>query len=138
MTRQFRNFAGLAMLLTAIAATGQLSHQSRVNVPFAFMAAGRSLPAGDYRVDMDLTRALVTLSAYNSKPIMFLTVRAWQPQNAQSYLRFRRYGERWFLQEVAVDGLAQEVPVGKIEKQFIAANTPPDNSKAIIADIVVH
>jgi len=138
MKRHIRNLAGITMLLTAIAASGQLSHQSRVTVPFSFTAAGRSLPAGDYRVDMDLTRALVTLSAYNSKPIIFLTVGGGQPQNAQSYLRFHRYGEHWFLQEVAVDGLTQEVPVGKREKQFIAANIPPDNSKPIIADIVVH
>lgn len=73
MTRQFRNFAGLVVLVTAIAANAQISHQARVTVPFSFMAAGRSLPAGDYRVDMDMTRALVTLSAYNSESIMFLT-----------------------------------------------------------------
>jgi hypothetical protein len=137
MTRQFRNFAGLAMLLTAIAANAQISHQARVTVPFSFMAAGRSLPAGDYRVDMDMTRALVTLSAYNSESIMFLTVRASQMENARSYLRFHRYGERWCLEQVAINGLAEEVPVGKRDKQvFIAAGK--GNGGPLSADIAVH
>jgi len=137
MTKQFRSLAAITVLLTAIAASGQLSHQSRVNVPFAFMAAGGSLPAGDYRVDMDMTRALVTLSAYNSKPIMFLTVRATQMENAQSYLRFHRYGERWFLQEVTIEGMSQIVRIAQREKQFITSSTPPDNAEPIIADIAM-
>jgi len=138
MKRHIRNLAGVAMLLAAIAASGQISHQLRVNVPFSFMVGRVTSPAGDYTVEVDRNRGLVTLKPYKSRPTFLLTSQSWRPGETRSYLRFRRYGERWFLQEVTTDGMAQIVPIGKRERQFIAASTPPDNAKPIIADIVVH
>ena len=139
MQRHIRNLAGIAMLLTAIAASGQISHQVRVNVPFSFMVGRVTSPAGDYIVEVDRGRGLVTLKPYRSTPTFLLTTQSWHSGESRSYLRFRRYGGRWFLQEVTVNGMAQIVPVGKSEKQhYIAASTPPDNAKPIIADIAVH
>ena len=138
MKRHIRNLAGVAILLTAIAASGQLSHELRVNVPFSFMVGRVTSPAGNYRVEVDRSRGLVTLRPYKSKATLLLTTQSWRSGEARNYLRFRRYGERWFLREVTVEGVAQIVPVGKREKQFIAANTPPDNAKPIIADIAAH
>ena len=138
MQRHIRNLAGIAMLLTAIAASGQISHQVRVNVPFSFMVGRVTSPAGDYTVEVDRDRGLVTLKPYKSRPTFLLTSQSWRPGETRSYLRFRRYGERWFLQEVTVDRIAQIVPIGKRERQFIAVGIPPDNTKPIIADIAVH
>ena len=138
MKRHIRNLAGIAMLLTAIAASGQLSHELRVNVPFSFMVGRVTSPAGDYIVEVDRSRGLVTLRPYQSRPTFLLTTQSWRPEETRSYLRFRRYGERWFLQEVTVDGMAQIVRMGKREKQFIAASTPPDNARPIMAEIAVH
>jgi hypothetical protein len=138
MKRHIRNLAGVAMLLAAIAASGQLSHQLRVNVPFSFMAGRVTSPAGDYTVEVDRSRGLVTLRPYKSRSTLLLTTQSLQSGETRSYLRFRRYGERWFLREVTVEGVAQIVPMGKREKQFIAASTPPDNSKPIIVDIAVR
>jgi len=101
------------------------------------MVAGRSLPAGDYRVDMDMTRALVTLSADNSESILFLTVSASQMKNARSYLRFHRYGERWCLEQVAINGVVEEVPMGKRDKQVFIAGVK-GNGGPLSADIAVH
>jgi hypothetical protein len=138
MERHIRNLAGIVMLLTAIAASAQISHQLRVNVPFSFMVGKVASPAGDYRVDVDTSRSLVILKSYKSTPTLLRTTQAWQSGETRSYLRFRRYGERWFLQEVTIEGMSQIVPIGKREKQFIAASTPPDNAKPMMADIVVH
>jgi hypothetical protein len=138
MKRHIRNLVGVAMLLTAIAASGQLSHQLRVNVPFSFMVGRVTSQAGDYTVEVDRSRGLVTLRSYKSTPTFLLTTESWRSGETRSYLRFRRYGERWFLQEVTIDGMAQIVPMGKREKHYIAASTPPDNAKPIIADIAVH
>ncbi|OLE14666.1 MAG: hypothetical protein AUG89_01040 [Acidobacteria bacterium 13_1_20CM_4_56_7] len=137
MTRQIRNFAGLALLLTAIAASGQLSHQARVTVPFSFMAGGRSTPAGDYKVNVDLSRDLVTLSTDGSNPIMLITYSAWQSQDSRTYLRFHRYGERWFLEQVAIDGVAEDIPIAKRVKEVFTASITGDGGP-ILADIAVH
>lgn len=138
MKRHIRNLAGVAMLLTALAASGQLSHELRVTVPFSFMVGRVTSPAGDYTVEVDRSRGLVTLTPYKSRSTLLLTTQSWRSGETHSYLRFRRYGERWFLREVMVEGVAQIVPIGKREKQFIAASTPPDNAKPIIADIAAH
>ena len=137
MTRQIRNFAGLALLLTAVAASGQLSHQARVTVPFSFIAGGRSIPAGDYKVNVDLSRDLVTLSTDGSNPIMLITYSAWQSQDSRTYLRFHRYGERWFLEQVAIDGVAEDIPIAKRVKEVFTASITGDGGP-ILADIAVH
>ena len=137
MTRQIRNFAGLALLLTAIAASGQLSHQARVTVPFSFMAGGRSTPAGDYKVNVDLSQDLVTLSTDGSNPIMLITYSAWQSQDSRTYLRFHRYGEHWFLEQVAIDGVAEAIPIAKRVKEVFTASITGDGGP-ILADIAVH
>lgn len=137
MTRQIRNFAGLAMLLTAIAASGQLSHQARVTVPFSFMAGGTNSPAGDYKVNIDRERDVVTLATDGSNPLVLLTYSPSQMQDGRSYLRFHRYGDHWFLEQVAVDGLAQDVPIAKRAKEVFTASTA-GNGGPLSAEIAMH
>jgi hypothetical protein len=137
MTRRIRSFAGVAMLLTAIAASGQIAHEARVTVPFSFVAGGASSPAGDYTVLVDKERNLVTLLTNNSKPVMFLTISAWSAPDGRSYLRFHQYGERWFLERVAINGVAQEVPIAKrVKEVFTASNM--GNGGPVSSDVAVH
>jgi hypothetical protein len=137
MTRLIRSFAGLAALLTAVAANAQYPHEARVTVPFSFMVEGRSSPPGNYLVDIDREREVVTLICRAAKPIMFITSNAWQPQNGRTYLRFHRYGERWFLERVAINGVAQDVPIAKRVKEVFTASTV-GNGGPILADIAAH
>lgn len=137
MTRQIRNFVGLAVLLTAISANAQFYHQARVTVPFSFMAGGKSSPPGDYRVNVDRERDVVTLATDGSNPVVLLTYSPSQMQDTKSYLRFRRYGEKWFLEQVAVDGLAQDVPIAKRAKEVFTASTA-GNGGPLSADIAMH
>jgi hypothetical protein len=137
MTRLIRSFAGLAVLLTAIAANAQYPHEARVTVPFSFMVEGRSSPPGNYLVDIDRERDVVTLISSDAKPIMFITSNAWQPQDGRTYLRFHRYGERWFLERVAINGVAQDVSIAKRVKEVFTASTM-GNGGPILADIAAH
>ncbi len=137
MTRKIRSFAGVAMLLTAIAASGQTFHQARVTVPFSFVAGRTSSPAGDYRVSVDIDRNLVTLISSSSKPIMFFTISASPSPDGRSYLRFHRYGERWFLEQVAVNGVAEEVPIAKRAREVFTASNTGDGGP-LSADIALH
>jgi hypothetical protein len=137
MTRSIRSFVGLAVLVTAVAANAQFSHQARVTVPFSFTAAGTVSPPGDYRVDIDRSREMVMLSSENSKPVMFFTIAAWQQAEGRSYLRFHRYGEQWFLEQVAINGLAEDVPIAKRLKQVFTASNTVDGGP-LSADIALH
>jgi hypothetical protein len=137
MTAKIRSLAGLAMLLTGIAAGGQVSHKARVTVPFSFVAGGTSSPAGDYKVYIDNDRHLVTLSSDTSKSIMFLTISASPSSDGRSYLRFHQYGDHWFLERISINGEAQEVPIAKrVKEVFTASNM--GNGGPVSSDVAVH
>ena len=137
MTRKIRSFAGLAMLLTALAASGQIAHQARVTVPFSFVAGGTSSPAGDYKVSVDEDRKMVTLLSDGSKPVMLFTISAWAAPDGRSYLRFHHYGEHWFLEKIAINGVAQEVPIDKRVKQVFTASNQGTGGP-VSSDVAVH
>jgi len=137
MIRKIRSLASLAMLLTAIAATGQISQQARVTVPFSFVAGGTSSPAGDYRVSFNKDRNVVTLIGDGAKPIMFLTISAWPSPDGRSYLRFHHYGDHWFLERIAINGVAQEVPISKRVKEVFIASTQGTGGP-VSSDVAVH
>lgn len=137
MTGKMRSLVGLAMLLTAIAASGQISHKARVTVPFSFVAGGTSSPAGDYSVLVDKERNMVTLISDGSKPIRFFTISAWPPPDERSSLRFHHYGEHWFLERVVINGFAQEIPIDKRIKETFIASTQGTGGP-ISSDVAVH
>jgi hypothetical protein len=137
MTKRIRSLAGLAMLLTAIAAGGQITQQARVTVPFTFVAGGTSSPAGDYKVSFNRDRNVVTLTSNSSKPIMFLTISGWPSPDGRSYLRFHHFGEQWFLERVAINGEAQEVPIDKRVKEVFTASTQGTGGP-VSSDVAVH
>jgi hypothetical protein len=137
MNTRIRAFAGLAVLLTAVTAGAQIAQQARVTVPFSFVAGGTSSAAGDYTVSFNRDRNVVTLISDSSKPIMFLTISAWPSPDGRTSLRFHQYGERWFLERIAINGVAQEVPIDKRVKEIFVASQQGTGGP-VSSDIVVH
>ena len=137
MTGKIRSLAGLAVLLSAIAASGQTEYQQRVTIPFSFVAGRTSSPAGDYTVLFNTDNNVVTLIGNTSKPIMFLSINAWPSAEGRSYLRFHHYGEHWFLERIAMNGLAKEVPIDKRVKEVFTASNQGTGGP-VSADVAVH
>ena len=135
MTGKIRSLAGLAVLLTAIAASGQTS--LRVTVPFSFVAGRTSSPAGDYRVLLNEEQNILTLISDSSKPITVLTVNALPSSNGRCYLRFHHYGEHWFLERVAINSVARELPIDKRVKEVFTASTLGSGGP-VSSDVAVH
>jgi hypothetical protein len=54
-----RNFGAVAVVLAAIAANAR--ERANITVPFAFNAAGMTMPAGQYRISFNETSNLITL-----------------------------------------------------------------------------
>jgi len=136
MEKQIRKLVGVAILLTAAAASGQIAHQVQVTVPFSFLAGGKVSPAGQYKVEFDSTRDLLTLSSDNFKTFL-LTTTTVHSGETRSYLRFHRFGDEWFLQTVTFDGVAQNVPIGKHQREIMIASKS-SSGPPLIADIAVH
>jgi len=64
-----------------------------------------------------------------------LTTSSYQPGDNRNYLRFNRYGDKWFLQAVSFDGTAQITPMSKREKEMMASKP---TGGGLIADIAIH
>lgn len=108
MERFIRSVVGLALMVAAGSGFAQSMRVVKATVPFQFEAAGKTLPAGDYKVHYDVTTSAVTLTSSVTRPATTLTTREGDPTSeARSYLRFERYGESWTLTQASFGGMVQ-------------------------------
>src|SRR5215471_19109459 len=112
-----RNFGVLAVVLAAIAANAE--QRARVTVPFAFNAAGKTLPAGEYRVSFDAGDKLVTLSGERTNAVVLLSMSGNELNDPRTFLRFEHVGDQFLLQQVAISGTAQQIS-DRAAKRLIA------------------
>ena len=78
-----------------------LNHEMTVFVPFGFVAGDRSLPPGDYSVQVNPERGSVVLHQEGRSPLILLTNQRESANNpSRGKLVFKRYGANFFLSEV--------------------------------------
>jgi hypothetical protein len=114
-----------AMSLTVLASTRVANAQDQlvVTIPFDFAAGSANLPAGDYSVKAtSANHTIVLLNRDNPSVSMILIAHdatAKGPQT-QSKLVFNRYGDRYFLRQVWVEGnsTGKELPKSGREKEI--------------------
>ena len=68
MKKQIAGLFGFALLLAAASAHAQITETVQVKVPFSFVAAGKTWPAADYKVQITQPTGLIKLSADNIAP----------------------------------------------------------------------
>jgi hypothetical protein len=116
-----------AMTLTVLASTrvAQAQEQLVVTIPFDFAAGSANLPAGDYSVKAASANHTVLLVNRDNPAVSMILVAnaasSAQPQ-VQSKLVFNRYGDRYFLSQIWVEGSAmgRELPKTGREKEIAA------------------
>ena len=119
MTNQIRSLFGLALLLGAVSATAQAANGVRVKVPFPFVTAGKSWPAAEYSVQIRADNGTLTLSSPGVGSATILADIDARPGDGRTYLIFQHSGDRWFLQEVTLDGTAHILPTADLEKEVV-------------------
>jgi hypothetical protein len=117
MTKQIRNLIGVTLLLAAVSASAQSANVVRVKIPFPFVTAGKNWPAADYRVQIRTDNGALTLSSPGIGSATLLTNLDERPGDRRTYLQFERGGDRWFLQEVTLDGMSHVLPTGELTKE---------------------
>ena len=104
MTKKIvRTLAGLVLLLAVapLYAGSILNHEMTVSVPFGFIAGDKSLPAGDYSVQVNPERGSVVLHQEGQSPLILLTNQRESTNTPpRGKLVFKRYGANFFLSEV--------------------------------------
>ncbi len=118
----------LAGFLTAGSALAQTGHETRVNVPFAFVVGNKVLPAGNYHIESvtSPTSANEVLIQDVDHPRFAVIVRgtdgSWQvlPASIASHGRlvFDQYGDDRFLREIRgpLGAVNVDIPISPAEK----------------------
>ena len=106
MNKKLLAIAMFLPLLMAAAASAQTVHM-RAKVPFNFIAAGSTLPAGKYDIQSFGTdETLLAIRNQNSSAGILVFSNSCESLNASSSTKlvFHRYGDRYFLAELWVQG----------------------------------
>ncbi len=96
----------LTMILAIAFATAVVSAQAQSsktvvsNIPFEFIVADKTLPAGEYRVNRSLGNALTIWTIDPDAAVSRLTNEIQPNKDRRARLVFHRYGDRYFLAEV--------------------------------------
>ena len=106
------NFISKLAITSAVIALAYVStanaQSMRVSVPFGFRAAGQSLPAGTYKVEVSHQNGRVTLTQLETRARCFAPIKAYTGSGSteRSKLVFNQYGNSYFLTQVAPAGAA--------------------------------
>jgi hypothetical protein len=122
---------GLAAL--AITAKGQAVDHLVVNIPYEFVVAGKTLPAGTYRVsrinDKD-ERQLIISSFENREAVMVISNEVSPIHTESPSLSFEQAGGEYFLSKIATAEHVFTIPVSKRAVLEAIAKTHGDPSVA--------
>ncbi len=120
--------AGLLATTMAATANAQDRHLMRVNVPFAFLAGDRTLPAGDYLFRLDPQFDLVDIHPIAENAIYRVQLKGafvsrQRTGSEGGLLTFAKYGNRLVLRGVWANGEHEghEVKTSKAEIELARA-----------------
>jgi hypothetical protein len=134
--------ARLAILATLSLAATSLVAQSnalrpliKMNVPFDFVAGGRTFPAGEYIVTSDRSNLAWIESADFKMAMTLVSHSAQDPKMAGvGAMRFNQYGTRYFLSQIWMGTeMGQQFPKSRLEREQIASSGTSHTVVAVTA-----
>jgi hypothetical protein len=133
MKRQIVTVIGVFGLLLAAACANAQSIKVKANVPFDFAVDKTTLPAGTYYIEEVLPQNSTALAIRNfdagiSRMLLSTSARSLNASE-NTRLVFHRYGERYFLAQIWVEGEAagRQVPMSKRESETAKLMQRDDN-----------
>jgi hypothetical protein len=110
--------AVIAVAGFGMAARGGVSDQIQVNIPYEFVVAGKTLPAGTYRVNRltDTDEQTLVLSSVDSPVrVMVLSTTVRSAQADKPEVSFEQVGGQHFLNKVETADHVFTIPVSSAE-----------------------
>lgn len=123
-------FFGFAALATA--AKGQLMDQVVINIPYEFVVAGKTLPAGTYRVNRvsDFDQRELSLSSFENRAAVFVLPSEVESARADKPgFTFQEIGGQHFLSKIETADHVFAIPVSKSAVQEAAMKSHPEFDK---------
>ena len=125
----------VALTLVSAAASAAQSRMAAANVPFEFVAANKTLPAGHYSISSSTGGSeVIKISARQKSANVFaMTIPLSRSKSTdKGKLVFRRYGNRYFLAEIWAAGEREGLKLQKsreekaIENELAAISSKSD------------
>ncbi len=112
---RFSTILGLFVMLGVSSVNAQVADRIEVTIPFEFVAGGRTLPAGDYVLDIQgIAPSVVSLQnrdTYVTAAVPTISVQN-RANEGQAKLVFQRFGNRHFLSQVWYgESRGREIPI---------------------------
>jgi len=114
-----RLIAGLILAAVCVSLHAQTMNM-RATIPFAFRAAEKVMPAGEYTIRH--SEGTLVLRNEGGPSVVLLTYAASRPNpSADSQLNFSRYGQRYFLSSVwsQASRAGCEIQKSRAEKELV-------------------
>lgn len=128
MKRQFViAIAVLAITLSlSVVASAQQTNRLKISIPFAFQADNQAFPSGDYQVSWIGSRLMIGTADGKRTGLFVETLASHRDASTRNYMKFNKYGEKYFLTEVSVAGQdsTHEVQKSKLEKELASRHEP--------------
>lgn len=118
------------LLITLVGCTGWLNAQTsatvKAHVPFAFVANGKAMPAGECTIAVEVNgRSLLSISSGEQHVYVFPIVDLSPNARKKTALVFHQYGDRYFLTSIKREGgTGYQVPFSRLERELQARNIP--------------
>ena len=118
------------LLMTLVGLTGLLNAQTsttiKTQVPFEFVANGKTMPAGECTITVAVNGRTL-LSITSGEKHAYAVPVADQSPNARkkTALVFHQYGDRYFLTGIKREGeIGYQLPASELEHELQARNVP--------------
>jgi hypothetical protein len=119
------------LLMTLVGLTGLLNAQTsttvKAQIPFEFVANGKTMPAGECTIAVVLSSGMTLLSISSGKQHAYALPIADESPNARkkTVLVFHQYGDRYFLTGINREkGIGYQLPPSRLERELQARNIP--------------
>lgn len=118
------------LLITLVGLTGLLNAQTsatlKTQVPFAFVANGTTMPAGECTIAVDVNgRTVLSISSGEQHTFVFPIGDKSPSARKKTAFVFHRYGNWYFLAAIEHEGeTGYQLPATRVERELQAQNVP--------------
>jgi hypothetical protein len=129
MTTRIGTLLGSILLLMATMASAQTIH---FTMPFSFVAGNKSLPAGDYTIELNRENHSMIFRSEDptgNNAVMLATSSVGAADPDKTYAVFKRYGAHYFLASVWREGAGQTVTPGKLERELVSKHSNVEGAR---------
>ncbi|HUJ94208.1 MAG TPA: hypothetical protein VLW84_03010 [Terriglobales bacterium] len=137
MKKQRFVLLGLGLLLAATSAFSQ-TVVSKAKIPFDFIVAGKTLPAGEYAIQkLELAESTLAIRSSDLRTQMMAQSNRCEALNAPSEgkLVFHKYGEQYFLAQIWSAGNPSGRELPKSQREVEVAQDYTVQNVIIVADL---